>query len=86
MTLTPWAKPWDLSCLCMVSVPFSHPKYIIAFLASRVRLRVGDVIKVMCHRNHPESLSNNEPLITPLIAPGWHPPGVVRQGQGLPLR
>jgi hypothetical protein len=66
------------------------PKYIIAFLASRARLRVcvGDVIKVRCHRNHhPGALTptnTHEPLITPVIALGWHPP-VVRAMPGSSL-
>jgi hypothetical protein len=55
-----------------------HTKYIITFLASRARLRVGDVIKVRCHRNHHPGVSflppshqhlHVEPLITPVIAP-----------------
>jgi len=49
------AKSWGLSCLCMGRRSVFTPKYIIAFLASRARLRVGDVIKVRCHRNHPEA-------------------------------
>jgi hypothetical protein len=98
MTLASSAFHWpnhgdSLVFVCRRSV--FTPKYIIAFLASRARLRVGDVIKVRCHRNQPGSILSaslaptpmnvNEPLITPVIALAWHPPVGTTPGSSLTL-
>ena len=90
-----WPKSWDSLVFVQSAFRFHTPKYIIAFLASRARLRVGDVIKVRCHRNHPEAfflprshqhpMNVNEPLITPVIAFAWYPPVVRLPGSSLTL-